>query len=199
MKALKTKALGIVSFYIFLSLLLSPASSRGQTINSLQWGETVDGLQMSISIANSSRAGVPEFQVALRNSGEHDVTLNLGFMLANGKVQLPDKIKFNLTDATGTTRNLHFSDRRYPGVAGRMDDYIVPLRSGSIYTLTIGLDQLFSMDISDFATKLPPGKYQITAQYQGTGAQYVNLDTPGIKLMNFWLGELQSNTLSVEK
>ena len=168
-------------------------------MDSLQWGEAVDGLQISISIADSSKSGVPEFQVALRNSGEHDVSLNIGSMLAGGKVQLPDKISFSLIDATGKTRALHFSDRRYPAVVGRMDNYIVPLRSGSIYTMTIGLDQMFSMDISDFATKLPPGKYQITAQYQGTGAQHPNLDMPGIKLMNFWLGKLQSNTLSVEK
>lgn len=196
MKSLKTKALGLVSLCLFLCLLLSPSSSRGQTIDGLQWGERVDGLQMSISIADSSKIGVPVFQVALRNTGEHDVSLNLGYMLANGKVQLPDKIRFSLTDATGKTRELLFSDGRYPAVAGRMDDYIVPLRSGSIYTLRIGLDQMFSTEIADFATKLPPGKYQITAQYQGTGAQHVNLDMPGIKLLNFWLGKLQSNTLA---
>ena len=31
----------------------------------------------------------PEFEVAFQNMGEQDVSLNLGIMLANGKVQLP--------------------------------------------------------------------------------------------------------------
>ena len=71
-------------------------------------GCSVDGLQMSISAADLQNLDVPEFQVALRNAGKQDVTLNLGFMLANGKVQLPQNISLNVTDAPGKRASSSF-------------------------------------------------------------------------------------------
>jgi hypothetical protein len=141
---------------------------------------------------------VPEFQVAFRNVGTEDVTLNLGFMLANGKVQLPQNISLNVTDAVGQTRKLKFLDRRYSGVFGRLDDYVVPLRAGSTYTLKLRIDQFWSPDTKEFEWKFPPGKYQVMAQFEGSGAKISNPDVIGIKLMNFWLGKVQSNTMVVE-
>ena len=199
MKALKIIATGASCACLFLSLFFSSAASRGQAIDNSQWGTQVNGLQMSISAVDSSEADVPEFQVAFRNAGEQDVTLNLGMMLANGKVQLPNRIRINLTDGSGKTRKLRFADKRYGFVAGRVDDYIVPLRAGSIYTLKLSLNQFWSPDTKEFALKLSTGKYQVTAQFEGGGASAVNLDMPGIKLMNFWNGKLQSNTLELER
>lgn len=190
---------GVVTTCFFLTPLMSSASSRSQSIGSVQWGVPVDGLQISISVADSQNLDVPEFQVALRNAGKQDVTLNLGFMLANGKVQLPQNISLNVTDAPGKTRKLKFFDRRYPAVAGRVDDYVVPLRAGSSYTLKLSLDQFWSPDTKEFELKFIPGKYQITAQFEGGGAKTSNLDVPGIKLMNFWLGTLQSNIIMLER
>ena len=80
-----------------------------------------------------------------------------------------------------------------------MDDYVVPLRVGSIYTLRLTLDQFWCQETSVFAVKLLPGKNQLTADFEGSGAKAVNLDMPGITLMNFWMGKVQSNTLVVEK
>jgi hypothetical protein len=104
-----------------------------------------------------------------------------------------------VTDASGKTRNLKFFDQRYPGVAGRVDDYLVPLRVGSSYTLKLSLDQFWSPDTKEFEMKFFPGEYQITAQFEGGGAKTSNLDLPGIKLMNFWLGNLQSNIVVVKR
>jgi hypothetical protein len=174
-------------------------ASRGQSAGDAQWGVTVDGIQMSISLTTPGRVDVPEFQIAFRNSGTQDVTLNVGIMLANGRVQLPDKIDLDLTDANGQTRRLKFGDKRYLTVAGRVDDYLIPLRSGSIYTLKVSLDQFWSPETKEFDLKLTPGKYQITAHFEGTGARAVNLDTRGIDLLNFWKGKIQSNTLAIER
>lgn len=196
MKAQKTIVLSAICICLFLSLFLSSALSRGRSIESLQWGAPVDGLQMSISATHSSNLDTPEFQVSMWNIGEQDVTLNLGTMLANGKVQLPERIGLNLTDSRGKTRKLRF---RYPAIAGRIDDYVVPLRAGSIYILTFNLDQFWSPDTKEFQLKLPPGKYQIAAQFEGGGVKTSNLDMPGIKLMNFWKGKLQSNALAIER
>jgi hypothetical protein len=39
----------------------------------------------------------------------------------------------------------------------------------------------------------------LTAQFEGTGARTANLDMPGMKLMNFWLGKVESNRLTIER
>ena len=199
MMTLKATVISAMCVCSLLCLFPSPTPLRGQSAESQQWGAPVDGLQMSISAGDYSNVGVPKFQVAVRNLGARDVVLNLGIMLANGKVQLPDRIRLNLTDAGGRTRELHFFDKRYPGIAGRVDDYVVPLRVGSTYTVTFDLDQFWSPDAGDVQPRLPPGRYQIAAQFEGVGAKAGNSDTPGMKLMNFWTGKLQSNALTVER
>lgn len=127
------------------------------------------------------------------------MTLNLGIMLANGKVQLPDRIRLSLIDAGGRRRELRFFDKRYPAIAGRVDDYAVPLRAGSTYILTLSLSQFWSPDTKEFQLKLSQGKSQIVAHFEGGKARTDNLDTPGIKLMNFWEGVLLSNALAIER
>jgi len=47
--------------------------------------------------------------------------------------------------------------------------------------------------------KLLSGRNQLTAQFEGSGAKHINLDMPAIKLMNFWLGKVQSNILVLER
>lgn len=41
---------------------------------------------------------LPKFKVELRNSGDDDLVLNVGVMLANGKKQYPDAITLVVTD-----------------------------------------------------------------------------------------------------
>jgi hypothetical protein len=160
-----------------------------------QWGLTTQGLQMSISATVKER-GNPEFQVAIRNVGEQDVTLNLGMMLANGKPLkggkslFPTNIRLNLTDPKGKRRELHFSE---PGIAGRVDDYVVPLRVGSVYTLKLPLSQFWSPNTKEFTLELKPGKHQVLAQFEGSGAKHGSSKF----IMNFWKGKLQSNTLTL--
>ena len=67
-------------------------------------GASVDGLQMCLSASGSN------LQLTLRNVGDHDLTLNLGIMLANGKVQLPNRIAMKFTDAAGKTRIFQFGE-----------------------------------------------------------------------------------------
>jgi hypothetical protein len=45
--------------------------------------------------------------------------------------------------------------------------------------------------------KLEPGRYEISAQFQGDGAEHVNSDMQGMKLMDFWKGKLQSNVVAI--
>lgn len=190
----------ILCFALVLSGGLSgckTGSTRGSRGNQ-QSGAVTDGLQMSLSISKSSNPDDPEFEVAIRNVGEKDVTLNLGIMLANGKVQLPEKIRLNLADKSGKTRELFFSDKRFAAISGRVDDYVVPLRAGSTYTISLQLDQFWSPDTKEFELRLKPGRYEVSAQFQGDGAEHINTDMQGMKLVTFWKGKLQSNVCGVD-
>ena len=168
-----------------------PMSPRHE---SRQWGTAANGLQMSLAILTTGDRDDPAFEVAFRNMGEQDVSLNLGMMLANGKVQLPDKIHLGLMDGSGRKRELHFSD---PPVAGRVDAYVVPLRSGSTYTLKLRLAQFWSPGTEEFRLRLKPGRSEMSAQFQGDDVEASNLDMAGMKLMNFWKGKLQSNVVVI--
>jgi len=122
-------------------------------------------LRMSISVAIPKEAkGATRFRVTIENTGAQDVILNLGTMLANGKVHLPEAIHLILTDSTGQTRELHFADRRFPGLGGRVDDYSVPLRVGSVYTVALNLNDYWCPETKEFDLKLAPGEYRVRAE-----------------------------------
>jgi hypothetical protein len=166
-----------------------------RSIESRQPAPVINGLQMSLSVSMIDNRDNPEFEVAIRNAMEKDVTLNLGVMLANGNLQLPDKIHLTLRDRNGTIRKLLFSD---PAIAGRVDDYTVPLRAGSTYILKLRLDQFWSPGTQEFALKLKAGRYEISAQFQGDEPEHFNMEMEGMKSMNFWKGKLQSNVVVIK-
>ena len=180
---------------IFAGGLLGCGTNSAMTQYSVadrQWGNATNGLQMGLSVSTTSNRNDPEFEVAFRNLGEQDVCLNLGSMLDNGRVLLPDKIHLNLLDGSGRNRDLQFSDRRYPAVAGRLDDYVVPLRAGSTYSLGLRLDQFWSPSTKEFDLKLTPGRSVVSAQFQENRAETRNL-------IFVWKGKLQSDEVNIVK
>lgn len=153
-----------------------------------------DGIQMSLSILMTNRE--TEFEVAFKNVGQEDVCLNLGMMLGNGKVQIPDKVHLELKDESGNTWEHFFPQGG--AVAGRVDDYVVPLKTGSTYAFTVPLGEFWSSDMKkQHERELGPGRYDVTARFEGVGAQAVNLDMQGIKLMKFWKGKLEEGIVTV--
>ena len=140
------------------------------------FGAVLNGLQLRI-IPVTSGSGLPadvKLDVALENVGGSDFVLNLGTMLANGKVMWPDAIRLMLTDASGQRRELRFSSRT-AAIAGRIDDYM-----------------------RDSAAKLANGRYKIAAQFLGRRASGVNVDMQGVALLNFWTGTAHSNVAEFE-
>ncbi len=205
----------MVKWPVALLLVAGLVAAGEPVINDNQpWGAASNGLQLAISPITLTDKSQPEteFYVAFRNVGEpvtlrvndkpaqvtheQDYVLNLGSMLNNGRVQLPEAIWLILTDAQGKQRELQFADKRYPGVAGRVDDLAVPLRFGSVYVLLLDLDQFWSPSTNEFELKLPKGRYRITAKYEGKGNVYG--DARQIPVLPYWTGTLQSNELEFE-
>lgn len=115
------------------------------------------------------------------------------------RYKLPDDVNINFTDAQGRSRVFKFADKKHSFVAGRLDDFVVPLRVGSMYTLRLTLDQFWCHETKELEIPLLPGRNQLTGQFHGSGARLGNLDMQAIKLMNFWLGNVESNTLTIER
>jgi hypothetical protein len=185
-----------VAVFLTVATLLAPMpldSSQSPVALPQAWGLSTRGLRMGISVASAdSSPTAAEFSVAIENTSDSDFVLNLGFMLANGKVVLPTAVHLLLTDPAGTTRELAFST---PPVAGRVDDFTVALRRGSIYTLHVALSQYWSPATNGFGLKLPLGRSRIAARFEGHGAQFQNSD---VALLNFWKGTVESNVVEVD-
>src|SRR5262249_35642552 len=152
-----------------LVLAIDPLLS--QTFADGTKGVPVDGLKLSLTLLASGRKTPeqPEFRVGFENVGDHDIAVNLGRMLANGRFQLPYGVSLLLTEGEGKTRELVYVDRQHAGVAGRMDDYVVPLRVGSTYTLRVGLRNFYCPEKKEFDLRLAPGRYSVAARFQGDG------------------------------
>jgi hypothetical protein len=160
------------------------------------WGSAQDGLRLDISsqatTTPSERAG---FVVSLQNVGAKDFVLNLGIMLANGRVMFPQAIRLVLTNPDGRSRELKIPQ---PRIAGRADDFIVALRRGATYVLPITLDQYWSAETGEYGVKLKSGRHRISARFEGRGAAIPNVDMRGVTLMNFWLGTVNSGELQFD-
>ncbi|HKP47043.1 MAG TPA: hypothetical protein VJT50_10610 [Pyrinomonadaceae bacterium] len=185
------KSFQIVSALCLCLVFFALASSQPEEATT--WGESIAGLQMSLTSTGD------RVQVAFKNTGAHDLTLNLGTTLGNSSVQLPDRIKLSLTTEQGKTRVFKFFDGQYPGVAGRVDPYVVPLRAGSTYTLELTFDQFWCTETGEYGIKLPAGASRLTARFDGLVANTTNSDMTGVKLMNFWQGTVESNTLRLQR
>jgi len=180
----------------FVSLGLVASAAQPTFTPPASWGPATNGLRLGISSASSTLPPVGgAFWIALQNAGPSDFVLNLGYMLANGKAMFPVAVRLVLTDPGGATRELQFSDRRYPGVAGRVDDLTVPLKAGAIYSFPISLDQYVTA--VEQRAVLTPGRYRIAARVEGLGANTENVDMKGVALMHFWKGSTESNVLDV--
>src|SRR5689334_13372995 len=121
-KARMNRKLLTLTVLLFSVAMLTAGNVSPRSQATAACGNAVKGVQMCLASSGSN------LEVAFRNVGDRDVTLNLGVMMANGKVQLPDRIAMKFIDAQGNTRLFKFGDKRYPGVAGRLDDYFLPLR-----------------------------------------------------------------------
>lgn len=174
--------------------LISLVAIHAQSAGSAQevWGATSGGLRMSISAAEpgSDKPGAVELTVALQNVSEKDLVLNLGMMVGNGSALEPTAIKIVLTNPGGDTQESPFSSRIVV-LAARVDDFVVGLPVGGTYVLTRTLDRL------PFAQR-SPGRYRVAARFEGKGPTYINLDTPGMRLLHFWTGTVLSNTAEFE-
>jgi hypothetical protein len=154
-------------------------------------------LALKITVDESStNSAQPIFEITLENIGENDVVVNLGEDLGNGNLLRPTHISLFLTDAAGTTRELDYDGKpRDPGgVAGRIDDYLVPIRTQSKYTVKLGLISFWCPKTKEFTIELPVGESEIRAKIVSPGWVY----NEG-SLTKIWRGSVESPPIKVRR
>ena len=160
----------------------------------------VNGLQRAISFdrTKSAQSKSPGFRLELRNAGDKDLLLNLGFMLSNGKKQFPAAVILVLTDAHEKSRRLALMGPA--AIAGRMDPLVLPIPIGAHFSLPVDLTNYWSRETEEFAIKLDRGNYSIEAQITGKGVSFeeANLDMKGFSTLPYWQGTVSSNKLQFE-
>jgi hypothetical protein len=184
-------------------LAARPSGERMASARKADWGEWNDGWAVRLRpekagwMSNQS----PEFTLDIRrrepaadNKAEKELMLNLGIMLGNGRKVFPKAVHLIVTDLAGKTRTLQLSE---PGVAGRVDDFVVPVAPGASYSLRLRLADFWSPATNEFHIGLAPGDYQLRAVLESKTATHVNSDMRGIRTMNIWRGTLTSAPIAI--
>jgi hypothetical protein len=186
-------------FYVglFVSVPLLCALSASQNPAPKAWGKSINGLQMTIYLdqMDSEQSKLPKFRVELRDAGAHDLIVNLGMMLANGKLQYPDAVDLTLTDAQGVSHPLGLLGPIV--IDGRVDPLVVPIPVGAAFSIPVDLDKYVG---DELPRQLKSGFYSLQANFAGRVVtdDETNLDVKGISLMPYWTGTVTSNKLRFE-
>jgi hypothetical protein len=61
----------------------------------------------------------------------------------------------------------------------------------------VSTDQYWSPATREFPLKWTPGVNRVSARFDGRGASHINLDTHGVKLLNFWIGSAYSGVVQL--
>ena len=179
-----------------LAALLVSVVDQGPQASSQSSQELEMTVRLDATVDSQSK--MPKFRVELRNVGDHDLILNLGFIVANGRKQYPDAIVLTIVDPQGKARQFDLIGPA--GVAGRVDPLILPLPGGSTFSFPVDLEKYWPAASKEFEYKLQHGTYSLESQFSGktVSAQETNLDAKGIALMPYWTGTLTSNRLQFE-
>jgi hypothetical protein len=135
---------------------------------------------MTIAILRSGH-GLPVFELKLRNTGDHDLVVNIGMLL--GTKQYPEAFHFSLVDASGTSYQL-LRKGSAAGVAGRSDPLIVALPMEASFSFPVDLSVYCSF-AEGCPLRLRPGRYTISADYDSSA----QLDS---EMFHLWKGRLQA-------
>lgn len=157
------------------------------------------GLRMAIAPiepAPGFRAPSAQFRVTIENDGDRDLIVNLGYMFGNGQVMLPTSLDLILTDPSGRARELRYFSQpeRSPRMnPGKLDDYILALRSGSTYGFSLHLYEYWCPATKEFPLRLLKGQHRIQARLNAGVARMSKGD---LALLRFWRGTVQSTRVS---
>jgi hypothetical protein len=144
-------------------------------------------------IVGRSPASDEEVEVVFQNVSADDLWIYLGS--CDGGGFFPYQLTFTVTEGDRVMKG-HFFDPKHVNVGGRVDAYIVPLRSGSSYSLRIRFAHMIHYQVDVPARVFSP-LLEHGAPLRPT-LLTVEWDAPAMKTYPAtWPGHLVSNSLSL--
>ena len=147
---------------------------------------------VALELAAAKKSG--ELSLVVRNTDRSAVNVNIGITLANGSDLLPTNVRLTL-ERDGRKSDWTYTGR-IAGVAGRIDDFILPLMPGASYQMTFAFSDFGPLE--GIQHTLQPGHYRVRASLWARHAEHMNSDTEGMKLMKLWTGVAESNEITVD-
>jgi hypothetical protein len=173
---------------LLLGAIVAPATEKDEPTDA----KPVGGLRLRLQLPPGERGDKlpPQCEVALENVGKTDLNVKLGFSLANGKSHHPVALRLLVSGKENKPRTLRWA--ALPGVAGRVDPYIVPLPAGCRYSLRCRFEQYADSDTGQ-RIDLSAQNHRVAAELVGEAVTEANLDVQGLKLVRCWRGIVRSN------
>ena len=139
----------------------------------------------------------------IRNVGADDTAVIFGIALGNGvKYLVVDMtLQVTSTDGKGNVEQYQYYPPHYPvGIAGRVDDSIVPLPVGASFTLSLGPADFLVGPGKGRLKALPQGRLSLRLPIKSPTAT-PNSDVVGLKHFRVWTGStaLTSNELATSQ
>jgi len=189
---MRTRHLGILQLLAFLAC-------------SVAWPAYGQTPQVELTLQCQSSAQATDLRMALKNTGAIDANLVFGITIGNGREYTADALILEVKRRDGdAVESYQYSDpgRSYT-IAGRVDPWIVPLPSGSEFSITRPLNR--------FHLRAPGSSSRVAGQLSlDGGAMDLRLrlisrpqdrprgdDTVGPGLVHVMPGELQSPWIHV--
>jgi hypothetical protein len=133
-------------------------------------------------------------RVTIENRSQAPVPVVLGGILGYHKKYLPGSIRVAVRRDGSPERLLDHVDPTTPGVAGRVDPWLVPLPPGASYTIVLPARHFVSPGEhvpEDFARS---ARLQVSLR---TFEIEPNVDTQGLQFVKPWIGTLRSGWINV--
>jgi hypothetical protein len=139
--------------------------------------------------------------VTLRNTDVSDTTVVLGIALANGGVYLPTALKLRVR-RSGSLREeeLPYANPKHRFVSGRIDDWAVPLPTGSAFAVSIPVRHFITATSYTTDHKRFDGAGQrvdVRVALDARPIQFIQFGLADLKLLRLWVGTLLSNPVHI--
>jgi hypothetical protein len=109
--------------------------------------------------------------------------------VANGKKYLPDEVSAEAKDANGTRRYTYF-DPSVPGIAGRVDPWVMPLPANSSFSMVRPLDHFFDGG-SQLSERHEPFEFRVRFDARPVPEEF---SIPGFRS---FVGDLRSDWINI--
>jgi hypothetical protein len=170
--------------------------AAGQTTPGPAWGASVEGLRLGVAVVEGATRE-QSVEITFENAGSQDALLNLGFMVGNGRTMVPHAIRLVVRGVTFGTCELEYADPRVTHVGGRLDDLVVGLPRSGRYSVRLPLRDFWCGARKQWPMPWPDEPLHVFARFRGGPAVSVTLDMPGMRLMHFWRGTLESGAVTL--